>query len=96
MLQQRALRREPALTLDLADVADMVSRSDGDSSSLDRRFPPTPATQLYVAAIEAAAAKDEADGGGRLIGHVYCRYFADLFGGQMVRPRTDRPRSAAP
>ena len=66
-----ALRREPSLVLDLADVA-------------THELPVTPATQAYCAAIEAAAAADEADGGGRLIGHVYCRYFADLFGGQAL------------
>ena len=66
-----SLRREPSLELDLADVA-------------TQELPVTPATQAYCAAIEAAAAADEADGGGRMIGHVYCRYFADLFGGQAL------------
>ena len=42
----------------------------------------TPATAAYVAAIDAAAEADAANGGGRLLGHLYCRYFADLFGGQ--------------
>ena len=66
-----SLRRAPSLELDLADVA-------------TQELPVTPATQAYCAAIEAAAAADEADGGGRMIGHVYCRYFADLFGGQAL------------
>ena len=70
------LRREPALVLDLADVA------AADAIAI------TPATQAYVEAIESAAASDEADGGGRLIGHLYCRYFADLFGGQMLAAPT--------
>jgi|EP00908_Phaeocystis_cordata_P025821 heme oxygenase len=69
------LRREPSLTLDLADVT-------------AEAIPATPATQAYCAAIEAAAAADDADGGGRLIGHLYCRYFADLFGGQMLAAPT--------
>ena len=70
-----ALRREPSLGLDLADVA---------SSPLQV----TPATQAYCAAIEEAAAADNSDGGGRMIGHVYCRYFADLFGGQALAAPT--------
>lgn len=67
-----SLRREPSLALDLADVS--------SSAALHSR---TPATAAYCAAIEDAAARDNADGGGRLIGHLYCRYFADLFGGQV-------------
>lgn len=68
-----SLRRAPALALDLADVStDQCSH------------PPSPATAAYCEAIRAAAAKDDADGGGRLIGHLYCRYFADLFGGQAL------------
>mmetsp|Transcript_69693 Transcript_69693/g.115767 ORF Transcript_69693/g.115767 Transcript_69693/m.115767 type:complete len:146 (+) Transcript_69693:102-539(+) len=35
-------------------------------------------------AIQVAAARDEADGGARLLGHAYCRYFADLMGGQFL------------
>jgi len=71
------LRRSDALALDLADVA-------ASSSS----HPPTPATRDYMRAIEAAGAKDEEDGGGRLIGHAYCRYFADLMGGQFLAAPT--------
>ena len=73
-----SLRREPSLALDLADV----------SSASDALRTRTPATEAYCAAIEDAAAKDNADGGGRLIGHLYCRYFADLFGGQMLAAPT--------
>lgn len=38
---------------------------------------PTPCTAAYVASIEQAS-------GDGLIGHFYCRYFADLFGGSML------------
>jgi len=72
-----SLRREPSLALDLADVS--------SSATLHSR---TPATAAYCAAIEDAAARDNADGGGRLIGHLYCRYFADLFGGQALAAPT--------
>jgi len=70
-----SLRREPSLALDLADVT-------------SHELPITPATRAYCAAIEAAAAADDADGGGRMIGHFYCRYFADLFGGQALAAPT--------
>jgi len=71
-----SLRREEALTLDLIDV------STPDAHAI------TVATHDYCAAIETAAARDNADGGGRLIGHLYCRYFADLFGGQALAAPT--------
>ena len=45
---------------------------------------PSPQTSLYVQAIHDAAAADNATGGARILGHVYCRYFADLFGGQAL------------
>ena len=41
------------------------------------RFPPTPATKAYIKCIEQASENG-------LIGHFYCRYFADLFGGSML------------
>ena len=59
----QSLRREPSLAQDLADVA------GADSADL----PPSPATLEYMMAIEEAAGADAADGGGRLIGHLYCR-----------------------
>ena len=34
--------------------------------------------------VAAAGAHDRESGGARLLGHLYCRYFADLFGGQML------------
>jgi heme oxygenase len=43
--------------------------------------PPSPATQKYVEAIEAASNTHSGVG---LIGHFYCRYFADLLGGSML------------
>lgn len=62
------LRRAVRLAADLRDV--------GDAGL-------SPATRGYVDAIVAAGRAD-ADGGGRMLGHLYCRYFADLFGGQML------------
>mmetsp|Transcript_53379 Transcript_53379/g.114750 ORF Transcript_53379/g.114750 Transcript_53379/m.114750 type:complete len:282 (-) Transcript_53379:114-959(-) len=71
------LRREAALRADLEDV---VGSSGGVAL--------TPATERYVAGIRAAAADDRACGGARILGHLYCRYFADLFGGQMLATPT--------
>lgn len=75
-----SLRREASLSLDLADVA--------APDKLDALYPPTAAVQGYMDAVILAGAKDEMDGGGRLIGHLYCRYFADLFGGQFLAAPT--------
>ena len=67
------LRREPSLRADLAEVG-AAPCPEGS----------TPATSAYVAAIRLAADSDNADGGARLVGHLYTRYFADLFGGQAL------------
>lgn len=42
------------------------------------------ATQKYVNAIQTASIHDRATNSATLLGHLYCRYFADLFGGQML------------
>lgn len=67
------LRRTPALLADHQDVL--------PSALLP---PPTPATARYVRAIRTAGAEDRHTSGARMLGHLYCRYFADLFGGQML------------
>jgi len=68
------LRRAAALEEDLVDV----------SESLKRSAKLSPATDDYVAGIRRAGEQDRMQGGARLLGHLYCRYFADLFGGQML------------
>ena len=68
-----ALRRSEALASDLKDV-----RSLGVAVDLGRD---SPGTDAYVAAIRAAG---KSHGGAGLLGHLYCRYLADLFGGQML------------
>jgi heme oxygenase len=62
------LRQRPALLEDLAHVG---------VQSLADMPPPTPATAAYIASIQQASSE-------ALIGHFYCRYFADLFGGSML------------
>ena len=47
-------------------------------------MPAYEAARRYMQAIDEAANADAANGGARLIGHLYCRYFADLFGGQAL------------
>merc|ERR1711865_872437 len=47
---------------------------DADEKTLP---PPTSATEAYIASINAASEQ-------ALLGHFYCRYFADLFGGSLL------------
>lgn len=68
------LRRAQALKQDLDDISKELT-SGGRLSS---------ATDKYVEGIRRAGEDDRSTGGGRLLGHLYCRYFADLFGGQML------------
>lgn len=68
------LRRANALKLDLADVA----------NEFDQNAWHSPATDRYVAGIKKVGDQDRATGSACLLGHLYCRYFADLFGGQML------------
>jgi len=44
----------------------------------------SPATDRYRTAIRTAGALDRKDGGGRLLGHAYTRYLADLMGGSVL------------
>ena len=69
------LRREPSLAADLEEACSLAALP---------RPTPSPATRAYVEAVEAASRADAADDGGRLVGHLYTRYFADLFGGQAL------------
>lgn len=82
------LRRAEALRLDLQDVVPEPDSASSHVAALADAARPrgarSPATLAYVAAIAAAARADDSDGGGRLLGHLYCRYFADLFGGQAL------------
>jgi len=68
------LRRSEALRLDLIEVI-------GEENSWPEC---SPATLQYISAIESAMKADSETQGGRLLGHLYCRYFADLFGGQAL------------
>lgn len=68
------LRRADALRHDLNEVLGQ-----------ETEWPSVSACTLpYVAAIEEAARLDSETEGARLLGHFYCRYFADLFGGQAL------------
>ena len=72
------LRRSDALRQDLLDV---MSEDEFERA----RQNPSPATRDYVGAIRQAGQSDRSNAdGARLIGHLYCRYFADLFGGQVL------------
>ena len=82
-----SLRRSDALRTDLneaiAKMAKMPPAVDG--VAVESLTELSPATMAYVDAINKAAEADATeDGGARLLGHLYCRYFADLFGGQAL------------
>ena len=88
-----SLRRAGALKADLDEVGQFPCvpgnghQDDGlyfDAGIGDM----SEATERYLEAIHEAALDDDANGGARLIGHVYCRYFADLFGGQALATPT--------
>eukprot|EP00466_Bigelowiella_natans_P002875 jgi/Bigna1/130533/aug1.11_g5241 len=87
----KILRRAPKLKADLMDVLEdrnCENTKDGEIKSHiyanDNILNVSPATRSYVEGIREAGESDRRRGGGRLLGHLYCRYFADLFGGQML------------
>jgi heme oxygenase len=62
------LRQRPALIADLAAIGE---------NNTDSFRGPSPATEAYIKSIDLACSD-------LLLGHFYCRYFADLFGGSMI------------
>lgn len=73
------LRRSERLEKDWLDVSPNQTLQDlADESSWSS------ATLAYVEGIREAGEHDRETKGARLLGHLYCRYFADLFGGQML------------
>ena len=78
------LRRSSALRQDLEDVLEEPGETDMWGVALDI----SPATRRYVTGIQEAGADDRERGGARMLGHLYCRYFADLFGGSVLAAPT--------
>eukprot|EP00546_Thalassionema_frauenfeldii_P000636 CAMPEP_0178935510 /NCGR_PEP_ID=MMETSP0786-20121207/24595_1 /TAXON_ID=186022 /ORGANISM="Thalassionema frauenfeldii, Strain CCMP 1798" /LENGTH=333 /DNA_ID=CAMNT_0020613685 /DNA_START=67 /DNA_END=1069 /DNA_ORIENTATION=+ len=82
------LRRASYLKKDVMDVCKMMKTSE---ISIDRQ--PmlgtddaiySPATIDYINAIREAGEEDRRQGTGRLLGHAYTRYLADLMGGSVL------------
>lgn len=76
------LRRSERLHADWLDVH--VSSSSVSPSDLTNESIWSPATTAYVRSIRKAGQYDREHSGGRLLGHLYCRYFADFFGGSVL------------
>lgn len=74
------LRRSERLHQDLLDV--QVSSSPALDLTNESLW--SPATTAYVHSIREAGQHDRENKGARLLGHLYCRYFADLFGGSVL------------
>jgi len=78
------LRRRERLALDLEELENL-NKDDTTVVSTDSPVVRvSPMTLKYLQAIRHAGEVDRETGGGLLLGHLYCRYFADLFGGQML------------
>jgi heme oxygenase len=79
------LRRSERLEQDWLDVQQKtISISISPKQDLTNEALWSPATAAYVHSIREAGTYDREHSGGRLLGHLYCRYFADLFGGSVL------------
>lgn len=68
-----------------SDVLRRNERLAGDFAAVSAVEPAqSAATAAYIERVLLAGTLDRSDGGGRLLGHAYCRYLADLFGGQAL------------
>lgn len=74
------LRRSELLQKDILAVS--ADEKLGDDASYSE------ATLEYMKAIREAGNKDRKDGSGRLLGHAYTRYLADLMGGSVLATPT--------
>jgi heme oxygenase len=86
---ESTLRRQERLLRDVQEINDLITMQEGtdnttNSSSSVKMPRVSRHTLSYLQAIRIAGEVDRETGSGRLLGHLYCRYFADLFGGQML------------
>ena len=66
---QGILRRNARLNEDIEEINLLVDETNNVSRV-------SPCTIRYIQAIRHAGEADRETGGGRLLGHLYCRYFA--------------------
>jgi heme oxygenase len=83
---EHILRRSKKLQDDLHEIKELKQVNNSKSNSMREKsnVSCSECTNKYVTAIRNAVQNDRDNGTRRLIGHLYCRYFADLFGGQIL------------
>lgn len=83
---EHILRRTKRLETDLQKLEGLLAMTTEANGDVTKQFVPrvSRSTLKYLQRIRYAGEMDRENGSGLLLGHLYCRYFADLFGGQML------------
>jgi len=80
----KRLRRKDRLEQDLQELQHLLTDDSPNETMSEVAAQVSPKTIDYVQRIRQSGSIDRENGSGLLLGHLYCRYFADLLGGQML------------